>query len=86
MYRYRLFEADDNEQGEAYYAVIIEAGDIIWADDRRSYASSTSCRSTRRSLRSSGYLRSLPSSRTPRVDLEGRPQRGPGGTPDSSAH
>jgi hypothetical protein len=35
MYRYRLFEADDNEQGEAYYAVIIEAGDIIWADDRR---------------------------------------------------
>jgi len=35
MYRYRLFEADDNEQGEAYYAVIIEASDIIWADDRR---------------------------------------------------
>jgi hypothetical protein len=35
VYRYRLFDADGNEQGEAYYAVIIEAGDIIWADDRR---------------------------------------------------
>jgi len=35
VYRYRLFEADGNEQGEAYYAVIIEASDIIWADDRR---------------------------------------------------
>ncbi len=35
MYRYRLFDADGADQGEAYYAVLIEAGDIIWADDRR---------------------------------------------------
>ena len=35
MYRYRLFDASGADQGEAYYAVLIEAGDIIWADDRR---------------------------------------------------
>ena len=35
MYRYRLFDAEGADQGEAYYAVRIEAGDIIWADDRR---------------------------------------------------
>ena len=35
VYRYRLFDADGADQGEAYYAVLIEAGDIIWADDRR---------------------------------------------------
>ena len=35
MYRYRLFDADGADQGEAYYAVLIEQGDIIWADDRR---------------------------------------------------
>jgi hypothetical protein len=35
MYRYRLFDAEGAEQGEAYYAVIIGAGDLIWADDHR---------------------------------------------------
>ena len=35
MYRYRFFDADGDDQGEAYYAVRIEPGDIIWADDRR---------------------------------------------------
>jgi hypothetical protein len=35
VYRYRLFDADGADRGEAYYAVLIEAGDIIWADDCR---------------------------------------------------
>jgi len=35
VYRYRLVDASGAEQGEAYYAVLIEQGDIIWADDRR---------------------------------------------------
>jgi hypothetical protein len=35
VYRYRVFDTDGADQGEAYYAVLIEAGDIIWAGDRR---------------------------------------------------
>jgi hypothetical protein len=35
VYLYRLFDAAGADQGDAYYAVRIEAGDIIWADDRR---------------------------------------------------
>ena len=31
MYRYRLVDTDGADQGEAYYAVLIETGDIIWA-------------------------------------------------------
>jgi hypothetical protein len=35
VYGYRLVDADGADQGEAYDAVLIEAGDIIWADDCR---------------------------------------------------
>jgi hypothetical protein len=35
VYRYRLFDADGADQGEGYYAVIIGAGDLIWAGDRK---------------------------------------------------
>ncbi len=35
MYRYLLFTEDGSGSGEAYYAVLIEEGDLIWADDRR---------------------------------------------------
>jgi len=34
VYRYRLFDASGADQGEAYYAVLIEEGDIIGVDDR----------------------------------------------------
>jgi hypothetical protein len=35
VYRYRLFDADGADQGEGYYAVLIDEGDIIWAGDRK---------------------------------------------------
>jgi hypothetical protein len=35
VYGYRLFDADGAEQGEVYYAMRVQVGDIIWADDRR---------------------------------------------------
>jgi hypothetical protein len=35
VYGYRLFDADGADRGEAYYAVLIEVGDIIWVDDCR---------------------------------------------------
>jgi hypothetical protein len=35
LYRYRLFEVDGTEAGEAHYAVLIEAGETIWTGDRR---------------------------------------------------
>jgi hypothetical protein len=35
VYRYRLVDASGADQGEAYYAILIEPGDIIWAGDRR---------------------------------------------------
>jgi hypothetical protein len=54
FYRYRLFEVDRSEAGEAHYAVLIEAGEVIFTGDGRS-ASSMSCRSRRRGRRSSGY-------------------------------
>jgi hypothetical protein len=44
LYRYRLFELDGAECGDAHYAVLIEPGEIIWARDGASCASSTSCR------------------------------------------
>jgi hypothetical protein len=33
--RYRLFELDGAECGEAHYAVLIEPGEIIWTGDGR---------------------------------------------------
>jgi hypothetical protein len=30
-----LVDASGADQGEAYYAILIEPGDIIWAGDRR---------------------------------------------------
>jgi hypothetical protein len=35
LYRYRLFDADGTEQGDAHYAVLIEPGETIWAGDGR---------------------------------------------------
>jgi hypothetical protein len=35
LYRYRLFELDGAECGEAHYAVLIEPGEIIWTGDGR---------------------------------------------------
>jgi hypothetical protein len=35
VYRYSLVDADGADQDEAYYPILIEPGDIIWADDRR---------------------------------------------------
>jgi hypothetical protein len=35
VYRYRLFDADGNEQGEGLYAVAIEPGELIWTDGGR---------------------------------------------------
>jgi hypothetical protein len=35
VYRYRLFEADGAEPGEAHYAVLIEQGETIWTGDGR---------------------------------------------------
>lgn len=35
MYRYLLFTEDGSGSGEAYYAVLIEDGDLIWGGDRR---------------------------------------------------
>ena len=35
LYRYRLFDADGSEAGEAHYAVMIEAGETIWTGDGR---------------------------------------------------
>jgi hypothetical protein len=35
MYRYRLFEVDGCEAGEAHYAVLIESGETIWTGDGR---------------------------------------------------
>jgi hypothetical protein len=35
VYRYSLVDASGADQGEAYYAILIESGDIIWAGDRR---------------------------------------------------
>jgi hypothetical protein len=36
LYRYRLFDADGTEAGEAHYAVMIEPGEtMIWTGDGR---------------------------------------------------
>jgi hypothetical protein len=35
VYRYSLVDASGADQGEAYYAILIEPGDIISAGDRR---------------------------------------------------
>jgi hypothetical protein len=35
MYRYRLFEVDGTEAGEAHYAVLIEPGELIHTGDGR---------------------------------------------------
>jgi hypothetical protein len=35
LYRYTLFEVDGTEAGEAHYAVLIAAGEIIWTGDGR---------------------------------------------------
>ena len=35
MYRYRLFEVDGAKAGEAHYAVLIEAGELIHTGDGR---------------------------------------------------
>lgn len=35
LYRYRLFEVDGTEAGEAHYAVLIEPGETIWTADGR---------------------------------------------------
>jgi hypothetical protein len=35
LYRYRLFELDGAECGEAHYAVLIEPGETIWTGDGR---------------------------------------------------
>jgi len=35
MYRYKLYELDGVEAGEAHYAVLIAAGEIIWTGGGR---------------------------------------------------
>lgn len=35
LYRYRLYDADGNEVGEAHYAVLIKADETIYAGDGR---------------------------------------------------
>ena len=35
MYRYKLYELDGEEAGEAHYAVLIQPGEIIWTGDGR---------------------------------------------------
>ena len=35
FYRYRLFEVDRSEASEAHYAVLIEAGEVIFTGDGR---------------------------------------------------
>jgi hypothetical protein len=35
VYLYSLVDASGADQGEAYYAILIEPGDIIWAVDLR---------------------------------------------------
>jgi hypothetical protein len=35
LYRYRLYDAEGNEAGEAHYAVLIEPGETIWTGDGR---------------------------------------------------
>lgn len=35
LYRYRIFETDGSEAGEAHYAVLIQPGETIHASDGR---------------------------------------------------
>ena len=35
IYRYRIFEADGSDAGEAHYAVLIQPGETIHAGDGR---------------------------------------------------
>jgi hypothetical protein len=35
VYRYKLYEVDGTEAGEAHYAVLIEAGETIFTGDGR---------------------------------------------------
>jgi hypothetical protein len=35
FYRYRLFELDGAECGEAHYAVLIRPGEVTWTGDGR---------------------------------------------------
>ena len=35
IYRYRIFEADGSDAGEAHYAVLIQPGEIIRTGDGR---------------------------------------------------
>jgi hypothetical protein len=37
IYRYRIFEADGSDAGEAHYAVRIAAGEIVWTGDGRTF-------------------------------------------------
>lgn len=37
IYRYRLYNIDGTEAGEAHDAVRIEAGEIVWTGDGRKY-------------------------------------------------
>ncbi len=41
MYRYKLYELDGEEAGEAHYAVLIQPGEIIWTGDGRKLRVST---------------------------------------------
>jgi hypothetical protein len=36
LYRYRLYEADGSDVGEAHYAVMVEPGESIFTGDGRS--------------------------------------------------
>jgi hypothetical protein len=58
VYRYRLFDADGADQGEAYYAVLIEVrATHLGRRLPASYACSTSCRSRRRTWAFVGFLK-----------------------------
>jgi hypothetical protein len=35
LYRYKLYEVDGSEAGEAHYAALIDAGETIWTGDGR---------------------------------------------------
>jgi hypothetical protein len=37
MFRYKLHELDGSEVGEAEYAVLIQPGEIIWANGNRAF-------------------------------------------------
>jgi hypothetical protein len=60
MYRYRLFEVDGADRGEAYYAVLIKPGEtILTGDGRKLHVRAVIPGTTRRT---SGCLRWKPDS------------------------